>query len=256
MVEKLRGDELLNHVVDKLARSGSDLGTGVQGRNLGPQRGSLDDSIGLPPNWKPSHPERVMLDVAMSKASERENRDSFVSRFVKAGFMLADPHGPNAANNRVQMAQMKAAPTDELQTVMRATADRRGAIEMKEVRLRVDEIVRLRPKDIEEMVARDPSGSREKAIEGLVARVAKANFSEQQKWSTDPATGTFPSLDKSDRTSLRALSRGFKAIEGELKERGIEPDVMLKGKVLNRGKTSDVAEVAPRRRMIRDGFEV
>ena len=196
--------------------------------------------------------ESTLRDVALSKAAEAEGR-VFAARYLKNGFMLASPVH-NVARHEEQRMQASKATTDDLQAVLRVTAERRGALEMQEPRMRAQEIVRLHPEKMEARFAKLPGDTREEKFEAFVKSVSRWDFSEQQKWSTDPETKKWPVAPEQNKVTIGALSRGYRAISDVLSERGVVPDVMAKGAMGPRPLAAK--EAAPRSKLMRDGVEL
>ena len=253
-----QGDVAVLDVVTRVGRAGSDLGTGVRYGPSVPTGGRYDPPEATSPS--PSA-EATMRDVAISRGAERQGR-SFSASYMSAGFMLASPD-KSAPRHAEQMAAAVAAPTSDLQAVLRVTARRRGVLEEKEPRMRAEAIASDPRHALQMRMFNDklPNLTPPERMDAFVQTVSKWNFSQQiafserrQSYPSGEITSPAPSASPEDRKTIAALGRGYQAIASELRDRGVMPEVMMKGA----SAVKVAAEKAPvaRGRLVRDGVEL
>ena len=242
MAEITDRDVALRDVVDRIAASGSDLGTGV--RVVGTERAvSRFAALEMRDQVVPLGADNAMRNLALARSAEVGGR-GFAAANLKLGFMLAHPE-TSVANHQRQLGQMKSATVEDLQDVLRVTAERRGDLEREEPRLRAEAAVRFNPARVEEVYAKQGFSRDDAGFEQFVGWMAKADFGVQRDLSRAP-DGTVPAASQEVRTSIAALGRGYQAIAASLRARGIEPAVMLKGASTGRDKGGPAAKVANR----------
>ena len=208
-----------------------------------------------------------MLAVAMSKAGEARGQ-AFLAQYGPAGFMLASDLKPE--RQAAQMAQVASAGTDELQQVLRVGALRQRQMSGREVEMRADAIAANYPQAMAKRYADAPDRPREDVYKDFVKEVGTWDFSKQRKLSAPrDAAGAVvldaqgrpaaPTIPEEDRRSISALTRGYNAIDAELRRRGVEPEVSIKGAengVSKGAKETVAAGPAAKGRIVRDGVEM
>lgn len=170
-------------------------------------------------------------NVAIAHAARDAGR-KFVADHALYGLLLGsrDSKRANAAERfDAKVATIKAAPSDEVQEVLKITAMKYGEFKAKEDLLRAEQLVRNYPAEYTARIMDTSNGkTRETNMRALADEISKRDFSEIRPHTLKD--GVPVSLPDTERVQMMSLQRGYTALAKELRSRSIEPAYAMSGR--------------------------